>query len=212
MVTICVWSRKGGVGKTMLSVHLAAGLSDRGHSVTLIDTDTQRNAMQWITQYQAACTDDERRDAGGVHVVSCSAGGRDGDALARAVAGCLDDDVTVVDCPPSERPVGVAAASDLVVVPVVGRLSVEGAVDIVRGCRHAVIVPNMVRDTAWSASDVRAAAKLGARVLSAIPQSDTVRRAEQIGSLVGDAPYGEGSVVALALESLVEEVADAAGL
>ncbi|MEM7205846.1 MAG: ParA family protein [Planctomycetota bacterium] len=41
---------KGGVGKSTLSVHLAAWLHDRGYRVILADCDTQRSSSEWIRE------------------------------------------------------------------------------------------------------------------------------------------------------------------
>lgn len=47
---IAVANSKGGVGKSTLSVHLAAWLSKQGHRVTLADCDTQASSSQWIQE------------------------------------------------------------------------------------------------------------------------------------------------------------------
>jgi chromosome partitioning protein len=47
---IVVANSKGGVGKSTLSVHLAAWLYDQGHSVTLADCDTQQSSSEWIRE------------------------------------------------------------------------------------------------------------------------------------------------------------------
>lgn len=45
---IVVANSKGGVGKSTLSVHLAAWLHEQGHSVILADCDTQHSSSEWI--------------------------------------------------------------------------------------------------------------------------------------------------------------------
>jgi chromosome partitioning protein len=48
MKTLTLLNEKGGVGKTTLSVHIAAGLARRGQRVVLIDTDAQANATHQL--------------------------------------------------------------------------------------------------------------------------------------------------------------------
>lgn len=47
---IVVANSKGGVGKSTLSVHLAAWLAGHGHSVRLADCDTQQSSSEWIRE------------------------------------------------------------------------------------------------------------------------------------------------------------------
>ena len=47
---IAVANSKGGVGKSTLTVHLAAWLHMQGHRVTLADCDTQQSSSEWIRE------------------------------------------------------------------------------------------------------------------------------------------------------------------
>ncbi len=47
---IVVANSKGGVGKSTLSVHLAAWLHEQGYSVILADCDTQHSSSEWIAE------------------------------------------------------------------------------------------------------------------------------------------------------------------
>lgn len=47
MKILSVLSRKGGVGKTLLSVGLAQVLGEKGHQVALLDRDPEGSAMGW---------------------------------------------------------------------------------------------------------------------------------------------------------------------
>lgn len=50
MYTISVLNPKGGVGKTVTAVNLAAALHQRGHPVFLVDWDAQMNATDWLAE------------------------------------------------------------------------------------------------------------------------------------------------------------------
>jgi len=50
LMIIVVANSKGGVGKSTLSVHLAAWLHELGHSVILADCDTQHSSSEWAKE------------------------------------------------------------------------------------------------------------------------------------------------------------------
>ena len=47
---IVVANSKGGVGKSTVSVHLAAWLCQQGHRVTLADCDSQQSSSEWVRE------------------------------------------------------------------------------------------------------------------------------------------------------------------
>ena len=47
---ITIANSKGGVGKSTLSVHLAAWLHEQGHHVTLADCDSQQSSSEWMRE------------------------------------------------------------------------------------------------------------------------------------------------------------------
>lgn len=50
MKTVLVANRKGGCGKTLVAITVAAALSARGGAVALADADPQKSSLRWLRQ------------------------------------------------------------------------------------------------------------------------------------------------------------------
>lgn len=111
ILVIC--NQKGGVGKTTVTMHIAAILHRRHQRVLVVDADPQGTATRWA----AAAPDDGPFPAAVVGLAS--AGGK----LHREIKKFLRDyDAIVVDCPPAaDSPVPQSAllVADLAIVPLV---------------------------------------------------------------------------------------------
>ena len=57
MYTVAVINQKGGVGKTVTTVNLAAALKNKGHDPLVIDYDPQMNATDWLMGREATDED-----------------------------------------------------------------------------------------------------------------------------------------------------------
>ena len=101
MTTIAICNLKGGVGKTTTSVHLAA-LSSQ--PTVLIDSDPQGSAAEWLDDLQLP----------NVECIEAPSARTLRSALSR-----IGDRLTVIDTPPGQPEIAMAAleASDIVLIP-----------------------------------------------------------------------------------------------
>ena len=72
MKTILVANRKGGCGKTIVAITLAAALAGQGRRVALADADRQKSASRWLKHRPAG--------AAPIRAVDWTDGGDFGDA------------------------------------------------------------------------------------------------------------------------------------
>jgi chromosome partitioning protein len=106
-VIVVAAALKGGVGKTTSAVYLAAVAASNRRSVSLVDTDPQASAADWIEN-----SPDERLQK--VNVIEAPTDR----LLAKALDRVGDDDVAVVDTPPGHERL-LAKALDRATVAVV---------------------------------------------------------------------------------------------
>ena len=117
-VCVAVVSLKGGVGKTITAVHLAAGLAQRGRTL-LVDADPYRSALHWSEQAGAAFPCEVVTLSGRSLHWQLPALGRGRHHI-------------VIDTPPNDEAAarGAILAADSIVVPVgPGRMDLDRLVD-----------------------------------------------------------------------------------
>ena len=136
MRTLGLLSRKGGVGKTTLAIHLAVKAQESGLRVLLIDLDPQGSAAAW---WQAR--------EGDTPALEVTEPGKLSELLKTAQG--VGIDLAIIDTRPSVEAdaVQVASLSDYLLVPtrpaILDLRAILGTLDIVKGGRHrASIVLN----------------------------------------------------------------------
>lgn len=136
MKVLGLLSRKGGVGKTTLALHLSVLAQAAGQRVLLIDLDPQGSAAAWWRAREADTPQMEVAEPGRLRDLLETARG-------------ADVDLVIIDTRPSAEAdaVQVAALSDFVLIPtrpaILDLRAILGTLDVVKGGRHrASIVLN----------------------------------------------------------------------
>ena len=164
MYTISVINQKGGVGKTVTTVNLAAALKEQGHEPIVIDYDPQMNATDWLLGREATDEDDTIFDA------LATLDGEDADAFSLAHI-VRTSDAVGVDFVPSDRRMAAASFDS-----VVGRSAVfpQQFRHRVQEVRTAQVSTNSVSAKNYDYCLVDCPPSLGRSIATALAGSDGI--------------------------------------
>ena len=203
---IAVVGRKGGVGKTTVSVHLAGEFAARGILVHLVDSDPQGSAAQWAAPGNLRLPVE--------HLPVTVDRLKPWVERVRTVAA----DVMILDCPPHlDAALGAAVGlADLAVLPCgpsgLDMMAMGEVLAVVRQAREyragkpaALIVPNRVdRRTSEGREIVAELAKLGEPVGPALAYRSAFVRAFNTGDTVG--AFAPGSMADTEVKALADAI------
>lgn len=190
---VALLSQKGGVGKTTVTMQLAAGLAARGYQVAIGDLDPQESASRWA----AAASPTSPFPA----VVTGMSGAR-ADIERSLRASARKADLILLDCPPSIEHAHTLAAlecADIVLLPVVPSptdlWSTRAAERLVvatmarRPKLRAALLPNRVQRTALAGDVLEVLREFTLPVLEAALAQ---RNAYAQSAVAGGSIYGLG--------------------
>ncbi len=133
MRVLSILSRKGGAGKTTLTLHLAVAAQQAGLRVLVMDVDPQASAVSW---YEKRETETPLFIKAGISNI----------AQALRASGEYGIDLVLIDTPPHTQQVAgaVAQESDLVLIPtrpsILDLEAIGGTVDIVKAVRRPALI------------------------------------------------------------------------
>jgi len=214
---VALLSQKGGVGKTTVTMQLAAGLTGRGYRVAIGDLDPQESASRW-----AASADPSSPFPAPVGSLR---GGQEDIARSLRRAGMASADLILLDCPPSIEHGHTLAAlelADVVLLPVVPSptdlWSTRAAERLVvttmarRPALRGALLPNRMQRTALAGDVLEVLREFTLPVLDAVLAQ---RNAYAQSAVTGGSVYGLGRAAEAAreeVERLVSAVVDLTGV
>jgi ATP-binding protein involved in chromosome partitioning len=230
---LAVASGKGGVGKSTLTVNLAAALAQRGHEVGIIDADIYGHSIPHMLgiQQKPVVVDkmivppvahDMRLMSIGFFLDDNQPVMWRGPMLHRALEQFLQDvhwgelDVLVVDMPPGTGDVSISLGqllprAEAIVVTTPQPLAQEVASRAATmaqktGMRVVGVIENMTSDVFGAGGGERLADELGVPLLGSVPLDARVREASDAGEpLVTRDPDCEPAQAILALAHAIDE-------
>jgi len=206
-VVIGILGHKGGTGKTFLSKHLITLLSNLEYKVLGIDFDKQGDLMKWASGYEW----------NGENFLTVNGYDLLYETNVLDLSPFINEyDFIVVDSRPDYEGMGkVLQKVDIAIIPVDGRLSMEGAKDVIEISRYVhnnakvLLVRNKLKgiDRALNLREKKILESLAAEYqisihLISIIDSEGVRMAEMNGDNAWEYPGRVGKTVGTALISL----------
>lgn len=199
---VVFYNNKGGVGKTSLTCHTAFVAVERNIPLTVIDADRQNNTMQWLSSHE--WDGDESYDVGSVHVTTNPNDYSNG--------------LVLIDAPPAFDFVQNVEDVDVWIIPVNGRFSIAGAMNVVEeiksvnGGRIILVASMCDANTALGKVELTEMSKLNLEVFKfPIARHDVVRKAEMQGIAAWQVPYGSRSLAAQNLKLIANWILNGCG-
>lgn len=192
---ICVYNNKGGVGKTTLATSIAFRAIEKNIPLVFIDKDPQRNGMKWLSNDEWS---------GEEHYVKGSI------EVSTNFSYIDTEKINVIDAPPSFDFALQIEKVDMWIVPVQGRFSLDGAMNLItqlkevgRSDERMAFVSNGTDvDSDIGKIQVNEAQRIGVEVFKyAISRSNNFSKAEFMCIPVWTVPYAQraGAVQSLML-------------
>ncbi len=195
---ICIYNNKGGVGKTTLASSIGFRAMEKGQNIVVVDADPQLNTMKLLTRDNY--NGDECVDLGSVQLV-CGLNN---------LENYEKSDFVVIDAPPEYDFCDKVKDVDVWIVPVRGRFSLDGAINVLSSLKNLgrnqerVVFVVMQNDgnTDIGKMQIAEAKKLGVELYKySIGKHISFEKAEMMCRPVWDVPYSvrSGSVQVLQL-------------
>jgi cellulose biosynthesis protein BcsQ len=198
-MVVAVYNNKGGVGKTSLVAHVGFRAMELQKEITVVDADSQYNTMDWLTNGQWDMNTTLSRGT-----ITITTDVREID----------DSDFSIIDCPPAFEVVQNYPKVNVWIVPVSGRFSVSGAMNVIQQVKthsnnsRIVLVANMVDvRTTFGKTEFEEINKLGLELFKyPIPRHDVIGKAEMSCVSAWHIPYGIRSTTAVNLRLFTDWV------
>ncbi len=212
MKTLAVMNEKGGVGKTTLTLNLAAALAELGRRVLVVDADRQASAHRWAMARNGAAPSPVHRLP-----VEDESGARHFSAELRRLAADRRPGFVLVDCPPGLPTAAIVALleADLALIPVspspLDLWSLEAALGIVAEARKArggklprvgLVPSKLIQGTTLARDLPETLESYGEPVAPSIGQRIAIAESAIVGQTIGEyQPGSKGHVEFQALAS-----------